>query len=61
MMVCRHAPVPPCPRVGGSGWCYNEADCLGRAGTPLGSSKTWAAEAAHMGCNPSGSTSYVRV
>lgn len=28
----------------GGGWCINEEDCRGRSATPLGSSKTWAAE-----------------
>uniref|UniRef100_A0A6B2L7E7 Pectin acetylesterase n=1 Tax=Arcella intermedia TaxID=1963864 RepID=A0A6B2L7E7_9EUKA len=27
--------------IQGGGWCYDEADCLGRSKTILGSSKTW--------------------
>lgn len=27
--------------IQGGGWCYDESDCAGRAGTPLGSSRTW--------------------
>ena len=32
------------------GWCYDEASCLKRAGTPLGSSKAW--EKTAGGCTP---------
>jgi O-palmitoleoyl-L-serine hydrolase len=48
-------------RIGiqGGGWCYNEADCLARAGTPLGSSKTWPPQAANMGCDLTGTTAAV--
>ena len=42
----------------GGGWCYNETDCLDRASTRLGSSKTWPDEAKGMKCDSS-STNYV--
>jgi len=45
--------------IQGGGWCYNESECLGRAATPLGSSKTWPSQAASMACNPGAQSSYV--
>ncbi|KAJ9466892.1 hypothetical protein DIPPA_51521 [Diplonema papillatum] len=43
--------------ISGGGWCYDEALCVARAGTALGSSKTWPAEAAQLPChNPPGVT-----
>src|SRR4051812_16943231 len=47
--------------IQGGGWCYNEAECLERAGTALGSSKTWAAEAANMACPSDAPESYVQM
>lgn len=38
--------------IQGGGWCYNEVDCLQRAGTALGSNATWPAEAAKYYCDP---------
>jgi hypothetical protein len=45
--------------IQGGGWCYDELDCLGRAGTPLGSSKTWGNES--YPCNPAGTLNYVQL
>ena len=36
--------------IEGGGWCYDERDCYSRSKMDLGSSKGWAAEAAHWGC-----------
>jgi len=45
--------------IQGGGWCYNEIDCLQRANTSLGSSKTWPGEVANMPCDPNGNTNIV--
>jgi len=61
IFVCAASPDQWTLNIQGGGWCYDEPDCLGRAGTALGSSKTWPAEAAKMGCDPSGTMSYVNL
>ena len=40
----------------GGGWCYDEADCLARAGTALGSSTTWRNETLTHTCGRGSST-----
>jgi len=47
--------------IQGGGWCYNETECLQRSTTSLGSSKTWPAEAASMGCSPGAQDSYIQL
>src|SRR3989338_7326988 len=42
-------------------WCYNEKQCLERAGTPLGSSKTWSNIASNMVCDPNNSFNFVQL
>jgi hypothetical protein len=46
--------------IQGGGWCYNETECLQRASTALGSSKTWPAEAASMACDPAADQSIIQ-
>jgi hypothetical protein len=38
--------------IQGGGWCYDEVDCLGRAGSSLGSNATWPTEAKGYYCDP---------
>jgi hypothetical protein len=44
----------------GGGWCYSEIECYERSFTTLGSNKTWPAEAASMGCDPSSTSNSAR-
>jgi hypothetical protein len=47
--------------IQGGGWCYNETDCLERAGTRLGSSSTWAKAAAATTCEPAAGEASVQL
>ncbi len=57
VVLCAHArPLATNPALKihtqGGGWCVSPSDCVGRAGTPLGSSKAWGADGCPNSASP---------